>query len=101
MGVCGINELISFALGIQIYQRSLQEGRRKKFGDASIFVAKRAWDRLNNDFSINEGSKRRLLHLCFDGDSKRAYEEVSDMSIGLFVDAMWETLEARLCNKVH
>lgn len=85
----------------KIYQSALKEVRCKRVGDSSFFTAKRAWNRLVNDFPITETTQRRLLSLAFEGDARNVYEEVANNSIGYTTQQLWKKLEERLCNKVH
>eukprot|EP00171_Calliarthron_tuberculosum_P002219 IDg2219t1 len=88
-------------LAFKVYQKGLEDVRCKKVGDSSFFAARRTWDRLNNDFPVTEGTKKRLLPLAFDGDARHVYEEVANNAVSSTIEELRVRLQDRLCNNVH
>lgn len=59
-----------------IYHNGLDHKRCRRIRDSSFFIAKRAWNRLTNDFLISERTKKRVLALAFDEDARKVFETV-------------------------
>jgi Zinc knuckle/Retrotransposon gag protein len=94
----GGERYISISTAHKIYSREFEGSRVSKIGDPNFPMAKLTWDRLVQDFPVEENLLRRLVGLAFEGPAKKIYEELSALQLSSNSEELWEFLRTRLYN---
>jgi hypothetical protein len=83
----------------KVYSQEFDGAKITKLGDPAFPMARMTWNRLVQDFPVEEKVSRRLVGLAFSGAAKKVYEEVAAMNLSASANELWDILGTKLFNQ--